>query len=54
MPIHVKELVVRANVGLPASDSTANSPQAEAIPSQGLVQAVVAEMLRIMKAKKNR
>lgn len=56
MAIHVKELVVRANVGLPQSEGTAamSHGQTESPSSESTIQAAVAEMMRILKSKKNR
>jgi hypothetical protein len=55
MAIHVKELVIRANVGTPAAvPSGSEQNESASLPSAQVVQAAVAEMLRILKDKKNR
>lgn len=56
MAIHVKELVIRANVGMDAQDQTSSEAAQRSQPesSEKLVKQAVSEVMRMMKDKKNR
>ena len=56
MAIHVKELVIRANVGMDSKgqSSPASTQNSNPEDSETLVKQAVAEVMRIMKDKKNR
>lgn len=54
MAIHVKELVIKANVGMEESRPAEHGASANHAPHAAMVQAAVAEVMRILKDKQHR
>lgn len=56
MAIHVKELVIRANVGMEQSEKPRSGATegTQAVNAAALLKQAVAEVMRITKDKKNR
>lgn len=53
MAIHVKELVIKANVGRDSAPGAVREEASEARQTE-MIKAAVAEVMRMMKDKKNR